>query len=75
MIDLLSIEKADLKIKENQFFNVSNLTIKQVGNEQEMHEVLKIGNESKKMRETNMNEASSRSHVIFTIYLEVRKEH
>jgi len=36
MIDLLSNEKSDLKIKENQFFNVSNLTIKQVANEQEM---------------------------------------
>ena len=33
MIDLLSNEKTDLKIKENQFFNVSNLTIKQVPNE------------------------------------------
>jgi len=32
MIDLLSNEKADLKIKENQFFNVSNLSIKQVRN-------------------------------------------
>lgn len=37
MIDLLSNEKADLKIKENQFFNVSNLTIRQVLNEKEMY--------------------------------------
>lgn len=62
-------EKGELKIKQdpNNGFYVDGLSIFSVKDEKDLMKKLKMGNKSRKVRATNMNEYSSRSHTIFTI--------
>jgi len=73
--DLLSDPKtrpaAGLKVMENEEgFYVEGLLQKTVTSAEEIHRFMKIGEKSRHMGKTNMNEKSSRSHTIFIITLE-----
>jgi len=50
---------------------VKDLNIMQVRNTTEIEKALTYGNKNKHMGETSMNQESSRSHSIFTVYIEV----
>ena len=50
---------------------VKDLNITQVRNTSEIEKALNFGNKNKHMGETSMNQESSRSHCIFTVYIEV----
>jgi hypothetical protein len=49
---------------------VHNLSCHPIATEGEALSLIKRGNILKKIRETDLNECSSRSHVVFTIILE-----
>lgn len=72
LIDLLSGNTdLDLKIKDvNNNCVVHNLSIHEVKTKEEALFLIKKGNILKKIRETDLNESSSRSHIVFTFYLE-----
>lgn len=71
--DLLDYDpslKLELKeTKEKEIF-VKNLSIKVVKSFHEIDQMMNSGNSHRITKETNMNEKSSRSHAIFTIYIE-----
>ena len=50
---------------------VKDLKIVQVKNEQEIEHYLNLGNKNRHVGETTMNQESSRSHCIFTVYVEI----
>lgn len=64
--------KRKLEIKENPNTGVyiKDCQIKIAQSELDLEKVLKDGNKNKSMGETLMNRDSSRSHCIFTIYVE-----
>jgi hypothetical protein len=72
LIDLLSGRTdLDLKIKDvNNSCVVHNLSIHEVKTKEEALFLIKKGNILKKIRETDLNESSSRSHIVFTLHLE-----
>lgn len=80
LIDLLlSKEKKNsgniphLEIKEDAKGNnyISNITTIFVKNKEELDKVIKIGMANRKIGKTDMNEESSRSHLIITISTEI----
>ena len=70
--DLLDPRKADLKIHENKQLgvHVAGMTESYVGGEEEVYQILKVGNENRAIGATNMNKESSRSHSVFVMQLE-----
>ena len=54
-------------------FHFRNLSVQQVGNEEETLNYLFLGDTNRAIGETQMNEVSSRSHCIFSLMLEGRK--
>jgi len=72
--DLLSSEPAELKIKEDprRGIYVQNLTEVCVIDEEEMLEVISLGEQMRTVASTRLNEVSSRSHQLFM--LEVRQK-
>jgi len=50
---------------------VKDLNIIQVKSTAEIENFLNIGNKNKHIGETMMNQVSSRSHCIFTVYMEI----
>ena len=56
----------------NSAFHVRNLSRPEVKNEKEALNYLFIGDTNKMMAETPSNPLSSRSHCIFTVYVEVK---
>lgn len=72
--DLLSSEPAELKIKEDprRGIYVQNLTEVCVIDEQEMLEVISLGEQMRTVASTRLNEVSSRSHQLFM--LEVKQK-
>lgn len=72
LIDLLSVGGPELKIKDagSSSCMVQNLSNHTIANEAEALGLIKRGNILKKIRETDLNESSSRSHVVFTLHLE-----
>merc|ERR1719326_985960 len=70
--DLLNPGKDNLKIHEDKSGGVfiGEVTEQYVGGEQEIFDALKVGNFNRQQACTNMNEHSSRSHLIFMITLE-----
>lgn len=50
---------------------VKDLCIFQVKSTNEIEHYLNVGNKNKHMGETKMNQESSRSHCIFTVYMEI----
>lgn len=67
--DLLNPVKKNLKIREdrNRGIFIADLTEKSVSSPQEVHSLMKIGQENRAVAFTLMNEGSSRSHSIFMI--------
>ena len=71
LIDLFSQDDLDLKIKDvNNTCHVQNLTVHPIASKEETMALISKGNHLKKMRETHLNESSSRSHIVFTLYLD-----
>jgi kinesin family protein 5 len=67
--DLLDPVKINLKIKEDRTKGVyiDDLMEDYVSNEEEVFELMKLGNINREVAATNMNQGSSRSHSIFMI--------
>ena len=65
--DLLDSTKTDLKIKESsrKGIYIDDLTERYIGSDTEVYEIMKIGNASRQVSSTAMNDVSSRSHSIF----------
>ena len=70
--DLLNPEKVNLKIGENKDKGVyvREMTETYVGQEDEVFQILKIGNENRAIGVTDMNSQSSRSHSVFILQVE-----
>ena len=49
---------------------IQNLTVQPVASREETLNLIARGNHLKKMRETDLNESSSRSHIVFILNLE-----
>ena len=62
--------KLDLKEDPNKGLFVKNLSCLIVKSIPEIEKAMNFGTNNRKVAETNMNAASSRSHSIFTIYIE-----
>ena len=72
LIDLFSPEQdpLELKIKElGPSSYVQGLTTHQVKTQSETLHLINRGNHLKRVRETHLNQSSSRSHIVFTLYL------
>lgn len=69
IIDLLDGEKTNLKIKEdrNRGVYVADLTEEYVICEEEMLDVIALGEENRTVASTKMNQVSSRSHSVFRL--------
>ena len=67
-------EHKDLKIKETSAgIQVNSLSLHEIATREDIMRLIGKGTEMRKIRGTDVNERSSRSHLIFTIYLEMRK--
>jgi hypothetical protein len=53
--------------KGDRFVEIKNVTIKGINNMEQCNEVFERGLSGRKTRKTNMNDESSRSHLIFSI--------
>ncbi|KAL9658086.1 hypothetical protein ABK040_013000 [Willaertia magna] len=65
-------KKLQLRQSENGKMSVTNCVEIPVNNSNELMQLLKYGNESKKIFKTEMNDQSSRSHTIFTVKLTIQ---
>ena len=67
--DLLDPLKDNLKVHEEKGKGVyiADATETYVGDEMEVYDIMKIGTKNRSIRATNMNEESSRSHLIFIL--------
>jgi kinesin family member 5 len=65
--DLLDTTKVNLQVKEDRQrgIYIKDLTERYIGSEEEVYEIMKIGNHNRKTASTTMNDTSSRSHSIF----------
>ena len=69
--DLLNPKnKGNLKVREHPLLGpyVEDLSKLAVSNYQDIHDLIDEGNKSRTVAATNMNETSSRSHAVFTIF-------
>ena len=67
--DLLDITKTDLKIREdkNRGIYIQDVTETYVSEENEIYNLMRIGNSNRAISATQMNEGSSRSHSLFML--------
>lgn len=74
--DLLNPKNADLKIRESPQKGVwvDGLTEEFVTSEQDIADLISIGDNAKSVSSTNMNHRSSRSHSLFMIIIEQKEE-
>ena len=75
--DLLNYDpKTKLELKENQDKGIfiKNLSTQVVKNTNDIAKAMDTGNSHRIVKETNMNERSSRSHAIFIIYIETSEQ-
>lgn len=72
--DLIDPTKTDLKIREERSKGVfvENVTEISVTDENEIYQILKLGNENRAIGCTDMNAQSSRSHSCFIVTLSQR---
>lgn len=65
--DLLDTTKVNLQIKEDRQrgIYIKDLTERYIGSEEEVYEIMRVGNHNRKTASTTMNDTSSRSHSIF----------
>ncbi|CAE7197799.1 unnamed protein product [Symbiodinium pilosum] len=75
--DLLDPKKDNLKIHEDKARGVfiGEVTETYVGSEQEIFDMMKAGKYNRAVAETNLNEHSSRSHLIFMLTIEQKNLH
>jgi len=75
--DLISPEKANLKIREDRArgIYIEDVTEAYVSQESEVFELMKLGNAHRAISATNMNEGSSRSHSIFILSIHQNNLH
>lgn len=76
VFDLLSDKRIKLDLKEDakRGVYVKDLSVIQVNTLDEMKKVMERGNSSRTVGATAMNQDSSRSHSIFTLYVEASEE-
>ena len=67
--DLLNDSKANLSMHENKVkgFYIEDLTEEYVACEEDVFEIMEVGNKNREVGYTHMNAKSSRSHVIFVM--------
>jgi kinesin family protein 5 len=67
--DLLDVDRKDLKIREDQVrgIYVQNLSEFYVSEASEIYSLLTVANKNRIVASTKMNEASSRSHLLFQL--------
>ena len=65
--DLLDPSKSNMQIKtdKNKGIFIADLTERYIGSDLDVYDIMRIGNDNRKVASTNMNEESSRSHSIF----------
>jgi len=75
--DLLDPKKDNLKVHEDKARGVfiGEVTESYVGCEQEIFDAMRAGHYNRSMAVTNMNEHSSRSHLVFTVSIEQKNMH
>ena len=74
--DLLGNKNQKLKIREdkNKGTFVKNLTYVTLKNTQDIENCLEKGNKNRHVGATSMNDQSSRSHSLFTVYVEIEEK-
>lgn len=67
--DLLDTQKSDLKIRQNKAkgIYIQDATEKYVATAKEILSLIQEGSQNRSLGHTNMNEASSRSHMVFIL--------
>lgn len=67
--DLLDVNKLDLKIRSDKKKGIfiEDLTEKYISSPEEVYQLIEIARNSRAIASTNMNERSSRSHMIFLL--------
>eukprot|EP00747_Dinoflagellata_sp_TGD_P117080 gnl/TRDRNA2_/TRDRNA2_172530_c0_seq2.p1 gnl/TRDRNA2_/TRDRNA2_172530_c0~~gnl/TRDRNA2_/TRDRNA2_172530_c0_seq2.p1 ORF type:complete len:677 (-),score=177.21 gnl/TRDRNA2_/TRDRNA2_172530_c0_seq2:306-2336(-) len=75
--DLLDPQKDNMKIHEDKVRGVfiGEVTESYVGSEQEIFDAMRAGHYNRSMAVTNMNEHSSRSHLVFMLTIEQKNLH
>ena len=75
--DLLCPDKTNLKIREDKARGVyiEDVTEQYVAEEKDVYELMKVGNANRAICATNMNEGSSRSHLIFIMTIHQNNTH
>jgi len=75
--DLLDPKRDNLKVHEDKARGVfiGEVTESYVGNEQEIFDAMRAGHYNRSMAVTNMNEHSSRSHLVFMLTVEQKNLH
>eukprot|EP00301_Raphidiophrys_heterophryoidea_P027751 c980_g1_i1.p1 GENE.c980_g1_i1~~c980_g1_i1.p1 ORF type:complete len:1075 (-),score=223.47 c980_g1_i1:20-3244(-) len=71
--DLLAVDQSKrLNIRQSpqKGIYVENLHVECVASEKDVFDCIRVGNEQRKVGQTNMNAVSSRSHCVFSIYLQ-----
>jgi kinesin family protein 5 len=69
--DLIDTSKNNLKIRESatKGIYIEDVTEIYVGEEEEVYEIMRLANNNRVSAYTNMNEGSSRSHLIFLMHI------
>ena len=69
--DLLDPRKINLNIKTDKVKGIfiNDITERYIGSEEEVYDIMKIGNENRAVASTKMNDQSSRSHSLFLMTL------
>ena len=67
--DLLAPDKNNLKIRQDKQkgIYIDDVTESYVTEEKDIFDLMRLGNSNRAISATNMNEGSSRSHLIFTL--------
>lgn len=67
--DLLDPTKSNMQIKvdKNKGIYVHDLTERYIGSDLDVYDIMRIGNDNRKVASTSMNDQSSRSHSIFVM--------
>ncbi|XP_068628052.1 kinesin-related protein 4-like [Battus philenor] len=74
LIDLLNIEKKNIKIHDTLQGVKVDATVRVTTSPEEVYQFMKEGQSNRQTGATNMNEESSRSHSIFQITIESREQ-
>ncbi|CAK8689279.1 uncharacterized protein LOC143459543 [Clavelina lepadiformis] len=70
--DLKELPKVVAMMDAKRRLHLRNLSFHKIKDEAEALDLLRLGNANRQVAETHLNDASSRSHCIFTIYLTMK---